>query len=126
MINREKTIELWFRMWLEGKDSGIENIFSPDCIYTESWGPQYIGLEKIKFWFAEWNKDSKVLVWDIKRYLHDENHTAVEWYFKYTMNNGMTEDFDGVSIIEWTDDGKIKSLKEFGCKLPHYYPYENK
>ncbi len=28
-------------------------------------------------------------------------------------------------MIEWTDENKIKSLKEFGCNLNHYNPYEH-
>lgn len=31
------------------------------------------------------------------------------------MNAGSIEEFDGISLVEWTDDNKIKSLKEFGC-----------
>ena len=38
--------------------------------------------------------------------------------------NEETEDFLGVSLIEWTEDGKIKNLKEFMCKLNNYDPYE--
>ena len=31
------------------------------------------------------------------------------------MKNGTVEVFDGVSLIEWTSNNKILSLKEFGC-----------
>ena len=40
------------------------------------------------------------------------------------MNNGNIEEFDGISLVEWTKDDKIKSLKEFGCNLNNYNPYE--
>ena len=33
--------------------------------------------------------------------------------------------FDGISLIEWTKENKIKKLKEFGCNINHYNPYEN-
>ncbi len=39
----------------------------------------------------------------------------MEWYFKNEMNNGSIEEFDGISLVEWTEDNKIKALKEFGC-----------
>ena len=39
------------------------------------------------------------------------------------MNNGNIEEFDGISLVEWTKDDKIKSLKEFGCNLNNYNPY---
>ena len=35
------------------------------------------------------------------------------------------EEFDGISLVEWTKDNKIKSLKEFGCNLNNYNPYEH-
>ena len=41
------------------------------------------------------------------------------------MNNGSIEEFDGISLVEWTKDNKIKSLKEFGCNLNNYNPYEH-
>lgn len=40
------------------------------------------------------------------------------------MNDGRIEEFDGLSLIEWTEDDKIKKLKEFGCNINHYNPYE--
>ena len=41
------------------------------------------------------------------------------------MNNGNVEEFDGISLIVWTHDNKIKSLKEFGCNLHNYNPYRD-
>ena len=38
MDKREKIIRLWFDMWLHKKDLGIEDIFSADVLYIESWG----------------------------------------------------------------------------------------
>ena len=35
------------------------------------------------------------------------------------------EEFDGISLIEWTEDNKIKSLKEYGCNLNNYNPYQH-
>jgi len=125
MDKREQTIQLWFNMWLQGKDTGIENIFSEDCIYIESWGPKYAGLKKVKHWFDEWNARGKVLTWEIKQYFHKGSQTIVEWYFKNSMDDGRIENFDGVSLITWATDGKIKCLQEFGCKLPNYDPYAN-
>ena len=40
---REQKIRLWFDMWLQAKDLGIEDLFAPDCTYIESWGPKYEG-----------------------------------------------------------------------------------
>ena len=81
--------------------------------------------ETIRLWFDEWNTRGTVLQWDIKQYFHKENQTIVEWYFKNTMNNGKVEAFDGISLIEWTPDDKILSLKEFGCNTGNYDPYQD-
>ena len=66
-----------------------------------------------------------MVVWEIKQFFHKENQTIVEWYFKNgQLNNGDIEEFDGISLIEWTEDNKIKSLKEFGCNRNTYNPYQ--
>ena len=36
-----------------------------------------------------------------------------------------TEEFDGVSLVEWNDENKIISLKEFVCNINNYDPYNN-
>lgn len=125
MDDREKIIRLWFDMWLKKSDLGIEDIFSKNAEYVESWGPAYKGIEKIKLWFNEWNTRGSVLMWDIKQYFHKENQTIVEWFFKNIMEDGKIDSFDGLSLIEWTNDNKICFLKEFGCNLNHYDPYEH-
>lgn len=124
MNDREKIIRLWFDMWLKQEDLGIDNIFTEDVIYTESWGPKYDNQKTVKHWFDEWNTRGKVIVWDIKQFFHKENQTTVEWYFKNKMDTGIIEEFDGISLIEWSADNKIQSLKEFGCNRNHYNPYQ--
>ena len=110
MNKREEIIYLWFDMWIEQQDVGIDDIFTEDVIYTESWGPQYQNRRTVKHWFHEWNTRGKVVVWDIKQFFHKENQTIVEWYFKNEMNTGSIEEFNGVSLIEWTTEDKIKSV----------------
>ncbi len=51
---REETIRKWFHMWLTKNSSVINEIFADSAVYTESWGPEYHGAEKIKLWFDEW------------------------------------------------------------------------
>ena len=125
MQEREKIIRLWFDMWLRQEDLGIDDIFIDDVIYTESWCPKYENRATVKHWFNEWNTRGKVLIWEVKQFFHKDNQTVVEWYFKNKMNNGSIEEFDGVSLIEWTSNNKIKFLKEFGCNLHNYNPYQS-
>ena len=103
---------------------GIDDIFTEDVIYTESWSPQYNNRKTVKHWFQEWNTRGKVVTWEIKQFFHKENQTIVEWYFKNEMNNGSIEEFDGISLVEWIEDNRIKSLKEFGCNRNTYNPYQ--
>ena len=125
MKTRETIIRRWFDMWLQKKDLGIAEMFSDNATYIESWGPEYHGSAKIKLWFDEWNTRGTVLQWDIKQFFHKGNQTMVEWYFKNQMNDGKVEAFDGISLVEWTNDDKILFLKEFGCNINNYDPYQN-
>ena len=101
-------------------------LFLRRTAYTlKAGGPEYHSAAQVKHWFAEWNTRGRVLVWDILRFFHAENHTAVEWRFKNQMLDGRVEEFDGFSLIRWTADGKIASLKEFGCNIHTYDPYAN-
>ena len=52
---REQKIRLWLDMWLRREDLGILELFAPDAVYLESWGPEYHGAAAIRHWFQEWN-----------------------------------------------------------------------
>lgn len=122
---KEKALRRWFAMWLKGKDTGISRLFAPQAVYTESWGPQYRGADKIKHWFDEWNTRGKVLQWDIKQFFHQGSQTAVQWHFKNRLQNGQSEEFEGISLIVWNKRGQIISLTEYGCNIHRYDPYQN-
>jgi len=125
MDQREQTIRLWFDMWLQKKDLGISDIFSPNVLYIESWGPQYQGVERVRQWFEEWNTRGTVLLWDIIQFFHKADLSVVLWHFKNTMINGKTEAFDGASLVRWTDHNQIRFLQEFGCNEHRYDPYRD-
>ena len=124
MEEREQKIQMWFEMWLNRSDEGLEDLFSPGAVYIESWGPEYHGLEKIRHWFREWNTRGAVLRWDIKQFFHKGDQTVVEWLFENRMNDGRMEPFEGMTLVRWTPEGKICFLQEFGCNLNRYNPYE--
>jgi len=123
MEHREQIVTLWFSMWLEGKDLGIRDIFDASCVYVESWGPQYVGVDKIELWFREWNTRGHVTHWEIRQFFHKGDQTVVEWCFRNEMDHGERECFEGMSLIRWTAEDKIKFLQEFGCNLNRYDPY---
>ena len=76
MNEREKIFSLWCAMWLEQKDLGIDDVFTEDTVYTESWGPEYEGRRAVKHWFNEWNTRGKVVAWEIRQYFHKESQTV--------------------------------------------------
>ena len=123
MEQRERTVRLWFDMWLRGEDLGIQRIFAPDCVYTESWGPRYEGREKIAHWFREWNGRGRVVRWDIRQFFHRGDQTVAEWSFADEMDDGRREAFDGLSLIRWDGAGRIAALTEYGCNIRTYDPY---
>ena len=55
MYQKEEIINLWFKMWIYKKDLGMENIFSQNIKYIESYGVKYENLLEVKRWFHEWN-----------------------------------------------------------------------
>ena len=120
---RESKIQQWFSMWLDKQNTGIEELFAPDAVYIESWGPEYHGSGKIKLWFDEWNTRGTVERWDIRRYFHKGDQTVVEWVFRCAMTDGTVQSFDGLSLIRWNEAGQICFLQEFGCNENRYDPY---
>lgn len=125
METREQGIRQWFDMWLTRTDTGILDLFAPDAVYIESWGPEYRGAAKIRHWFEEWNTRGSVIRWDIRQFFHREDQTVVVWCFQDAMRDGTSEAFDGVSLVRWTPSGQIGFLQEFGCNAHRYDPYQN-
>lgn len=112
-------------MWLRQDCRGIEEIFDRKAVYIESWGPRYDGLEAVRRWFEEWNARGTVLKWDIKAFFHSGDQTGVQWYFKNSMADSSSEEFEGMSLIKWTDSNKILYLREYGSNINNYDPYKN-
>ncbi len=123
--DREQTIRRYFNTWVENDPGCLPEIFGETIVYSECWGPEYRGLGQIERWFEDWNKRGRVLEWRIKGFLHEGSKTAVEWYFRCECD-GSVDGFDGVSLIEFDEAGKIVSLKEFQSKAEHVFPYGEK
>lgn len=122
---RETAIRQWFSMWLTGRDTGLRELFAPDAVYVESWGPEYRGREKVQLWFDEWNTRGRVQRWDIRQFFHEGDQTVVEWTFRCILSDGAVQDFDGLSLVRWDQEGRICFLKEFGCNKDRYDPYKD-
>lgn len=122
MIDREVIIKKYFDMWLCKDCTGIEEVLSNGIVYSECYGPEYRGINQIIQWFNDWNKQGTVLQWKIKQFIHQNNQAVVEWYFECNYDKKISG-FDGVSIIEFDSENKIRSLKEFQSEAKHTFPY---
>lgn len=122
MTHRETLIKNYFLCWVENDPAVLDETFANGIVYSECYGPEYRGLGQIKQWFSDWQQKGKVLKWRIKSFLHEGSRTAVEWYFRCEYD-GTVDGFDGVSLIEFDENGKIVSLKEFQSKAEHEFPY---
>ena len=115
-------MQKYFQAWIDADINAIQELFCKDVIYSECYGPEYHGMTQINQWFDSWNKKGRVLEWTIKRTIEHDKTIVVEWYFKCNYE-GKTEGFDGVTIADFDNNGKIASLKEFQSKSDHVCPY---
>lgn len=122
MEEREELIKKYFAAWLNNDVNAIQNIMSDGIIYSECYGPEYHGINQVITWFTNWNQRGTVLKWNIKQFIHQNNITAVEWYFECNYNYSISG-FDGISLVEFDAIGKILSIKEFQSKAEHNFPY---
>ena len=118
----KKIIQRYFQAWIDADLKPVAEIFCDNAVYTESYGPEYHGLSQIIRWFEDWNQKGKVLEWTIKQTLEHDKTIVVEWYFKCDYE-GNIHGFDGVTIADFDDNGKIIALKEFQSKAEHFYPF---
>ena len=107
---------------VDRRAAGTVRLFDKNVYYSESWGPEYHGVAQLERWFDDWNRQGQVKQWKIHAFYHQQQHTVVEWNFRCTFA-GKVQQFDGVTIVEWTLDEKIFSLREFGSVSAHTLPY---
>jgi len=121
---RESLIKEYFSMWLTRNGDRLEDMFAEDALYVESNGNEYRGSHQIINWFNDWFSNGVVKCWDISEISHCGNRSFVEWHFECVCYNNPSA-FDGVSIVDFSDDGKIHTLREFAAASEHELPYDN-
>ena len=121
-MDKEQIIRNYFRAWLSPNLEVVQNTFDENAIYSECYGPVYRNKKEIISWFENWNKQGKVIAWPIERLIINGDTSIAEWHVKCNYQGKISE-FDGVSIIEFNDQNKIISVKEYQSKSKHYYPY---
>ena len=122
IIEKEAVIKEYFDMWVSRDFKNIYNIFDCDIYYSECYGPEYQGISEIHQWIDKMLKEQEVIEWTIKRFIHQANTVVVEWFFKDKVQDKISG-FDGVSIIEFVENGTISSIKEFSSVALHLTPF---
>ena len=81
-IKKKKLLICGLKCGFIKKDLGMENIFSQNIKYIESYGVKYENLLEVKRWFHEWNKKNNGIIMGDKRFLALKiNKTMVVWSF---------------------------------------------
>ena len=124
MKSNEQKLRAYFRSWIDNDISVLPEIFSEDVVYTECYGPQYHGLEQLHRWFEDWNRQGRVISWDISRVMECGSTLIAEWYFRCVFG-GEESGFDGVTVADFNAGGKIIRLSEYESKAEHIFPYDN-
>ncbi len=122
MMEPKRLIEAYFQAWLSKDETRLADFFEADAVYRECYGPEYCGINQITRWFRDWNKRGRVTRWDILDFMQQGSKLAVEWTFG-CVYDGEESFFDGISLVEFSENGKIQSLKEFQSKAEHVFPY---
>lgn len=122
MMTHQETAAAYFQAWIDRDETVLERVMARDVAYSESYGPQYRGLDQIRRWFSDWNRRGSVCRWEITRFIEQGDALAVEWFFS-CVYDGEAGSFDGVSLIDFDEDGRIAVLKEFQSRAEHCFPY---
>ena len=120
--SHEAALRRWFDAWLTADEAAAAPLCAQDAVYSECWGPQYRGRAQILRWFADWNRDGRVLEWRIRRLWQQGDTVIAEWFFRCVKGCERAA-FDGVTIAEFDAAGRIAALREFESKAEHVFPY---
>ena len=109
----ETLIRKYVAGWLKGDADAIVATLADDCTIIESHGPTYRGVEEVRRWVSEWNKQgSRVDKWDVVSFHEMPTEGAVfEWHFECTVE-GEKHILDGISTVQFKG-GKIDYMREY-------------
>lgn len=119
---KDQIINQWYQGWLKENFDEFEEIFVEDAYVSKSYGEIYKGINEIKGWFKHWHMFSKMDEWKVIKMYHDKMYSYVLWQSKSTQHNRSYQN-DMLSVIEWNEDCKIKSINEFSSSVQKYNPF---
>lgn len=121
-MSKTEFVQAYYDLWMGKNNSSIEDFFTEDAVYVEAYGPEHLGQEALKRWFADWTGKAKVLQWRIMESVETETTVWVKWFFSFQYE-GQHKCCDGVSIAEFAEDGRIETMMEYQSEHEHYHPY---
>lgn len=126
---RERAISDYFNMWVTRDFDKLDAIFAPDCVYEESNGHIYENRNQIHHWIEDSLEHQAVSMWKIANFTHARGREGqpsitVFWTLAGREREGESYDYDGVSVIEFNRQNKIKRVREFRAKRRRDYPYK--
>jgi ketosteroid isomerase-like protein len=125
----EQSVRRYFAMWETCDFSDLDKLFAQDCRYEECYGPVYRGLQQMHRWIGDMLAKQVVDSWDIHEMMHGLNPLglpalSVTWTFSGREKEPYI--FDGVSIIEFNDEGRMCRVREFEAQHSRVFPYGDK
>ena len=121
MRERQSLFRAYCDAWLNRDGSRLGHFFADHVVYTESDGSRYEGLNAVRSWFSQWLLHGDVLLWRVHRYTHQGRVMIAEWTFRCRYE-GVESVFDGVSVVDFDNNGKIIRLREYAGQIPGSVP----
>ncbi len=121
MITKEhvlKVIEKYANAWINQDSNAIIELFSEDATYHEwAFDEPHIGHEGIKKYWEDKviGEQTEIEFKLLDLYLDNERNAAIaEWEANFYINNSEKKNnMREVAILEFNNQGKIKSLREY-------------
>ena len=96
------------------------DLFAPDATYEEPPAPLLRGRAALLAFLGDFAARHHDVSFTVSRAFADANATqvAAEWRFAYTRDeDGTRRVYEGISIVECDDDGRITSWRGFSARL---------
>jgi limonene-1,2-epoxide hydrolase len=103
-----------------GEPEVAADLFAPDATYEEPPAPELRGRAALLAFFTDFAKRHHDVSFTISRAFADASNTrvAAEWRFAYTRTeDGTRRVYEGISILEFTAEGRIASWRGFSARL---------
>ena len=98
----------------------VADLFAPDATYEEPPAPLLRGRAALLAFLGDFAARHHDVSFTVSRAFADANATqvAAEWRFAYTRDeDGTRRVYEGISIVECDDDGRITSWRGFSARL---------